>query len=238
MLPYNRALHTDDYQDPSLKPHAAVLSEFELRMSRCRAPYRKDHQHREWEYANVLRQLEELGVKPPAKLLDTGSGGSYLAPLLASLGYDIVVEDSMGYGDTTPWVISQCQELGVQLPIIREPLEAMPSIPDGAFDTTLCISTIEHVGAEQYQAALSELARVTKDGGYVFMTSDYFRDEAQADKSMFRECQHTRYTEEIALAVVKIEPRLQFVGDPTFEYRGDFVHNYSFINFCFQVKKG
>src|SRR5258708_4278089 len=97
------------------------------------------------------------------------------------------------------------------------------------FDVTLCISTVEHV--DDHDKAFAELVRVTKPGGYIFITSDYFRDPEHFEQSVSRHLQVTDYNEQFVLNL----PRrfdVDFVGETDLGYRGDFVHNYSFCNVC------
>ncbi len=97
------------------------------------------------------------------------------------------------------------------------------------FDVTLCISTIEH--ADDHDATMRELVRITKPGGYIFITSDYFRDLTQWQTSPSRHLQVTPYTEQLVQTIPSMFG-LQFVGATDFVYGGDFVHNYSFVNLC------
>jgi len=237
MLAYNRALHPDDYVLPELRNHVETVLEFEQDLRRRGIPFRKDHEHRTWEYANVLRQLNDFrGMTSPKlfKVLDTGAGGSSLAPLLATQGYDVTVTDSMVYGDIiSPFLIPQCLALGIRIPAISQPVEAMDLIPDESFDFTLCVSVIEHVLSSSYSKALNELCRVTERGGLVLITSDFFRDVAQADLSPYRGIQYNLMTPDSVTKIPDLAP-LVFVSPQNFSYRGDFVHNYSFVNMLFR----
>lgn len=247
-LPFNRALHTDDY--PALLPWSKIVLHFEQEMRSQGIPFRKDHEHRTWEYANVLRQIDLLfpatmHPRQRIRVLDAGGGGSSLSPLLAILGHSVVTADSMAYGDieeafTTP----QRNALGIQqsMTVLKDPVEAMRSIPDNTFDVSMCISVIEHVDASKFINALDELRRVTKPGGYVFITTDFFESIEQADVSPFRSIQHTIFTPKFAAMLPKLA-QMQFVehgasgpwiatkSEYDLRFQGDFVHNYSFINF-------
>lgn len=261
-LPYNRALHPDDYEHPSLAPHVAALRVFEQRLARTGAPYRKDHQHREWEYGQVIRQLVEQGIVPGAgqvvdvesrergpdrpwapRILDTGSGASYFPPMLKMLGYDITVSDSMDYGDTTDWLRRQCFGLGIEIPLVIAPVQKL-GLESDQWDVTMCISVIEHVAVDQFAAGLCELVRVTKPGGFIFITSDFFRDEPHALTSPSLGCQHNRFYEHNALGKILdvVGHAVRPVGGADapdsmpqgLRYRGDFVNGHSFVTFCLQ----
>jgi ubiquinone/menaquinone biosynthesis C-methylase UbiE len=126
-------------------------------------------------------------------------------------------------------VSAQRARYGVKLPLYDMPLENMAAFKDGTFDVTMCISTIEH--ASDHEAAFSELVRITKPGGYLFITSDYFRDLVHFEQSASRVYQVTPYMQAFVLALPTRFP-VAFVGGTDLDYRGDFVHNYSFCNIC------
>ncbi len=234
MRPYNRSLHADDYA--FLAQWNEPLVAFQSEMVRREVYHREWHPHRFWEYASVLQQLEELGVPREAEMVDVGSGGCFFAPYLALRHPLLCLTDSMKYGDITPMVAAQRAAYGVSLPLYDLPLEDMSARPGigwgGAtdkFDVTMCISTIEHV--DGHDAAFRELVRITKPGGLIFITSDYFRDLAQWEASPSRHLQVTPYMQ----AYVESLPALfdvDFVGPTDFAYAGDFVHSYSFVNIC------
>lgn len=250
-LPYNRSLAPLDYGNPEIASRRLRLQEFEYTRMRGLF-YRKDHEHREWEYANVLRQLEELitaahagevDFKVPSeiKILDTGFGINYFTLFLKTLGYDVVANDSEDYGKVEEVFQTQCAALGLQIPLNLSPVQKL-TLPDNFFDVTLCISVIEHLAPEQFDDGLRELLRVTRPGGYLMITSDFFRDAAHADQSPNVHCQLSRFYE--AEALYKISSVLghgaEFVGRSDvlpetltgIRYRGDFVNGHGFVNFC------
>lgn len=233
MRAYTRALDIADYSE--LAPWVRELSEFEDLLRSRGIPYRKDHEHRAWEYACILRQLRELVITDEVKptILDTGSGGSYFPAYLAYRGEYVTVSDSMGYGDIRQsFVEPQERALNIPLPCYAEPVEDL-QFANESFDVTLCVSVIEHVDPAFYKHALRSLCRVTKPGGYLFITSDYFRDVEQAELSPYRQIQHNLMTEPTVREIPDIIP-VRFVGDVDLRYRGDFVNNYSFVNVCLQ----
>jgi SAM-dependent methyltransferase len=235
--PYTRSLHPDDYRWLS---HADPLRTFEFEMARLGVPRREWHPHRFWEYASMMQQLEALNVPKTARIIDIGSGGSFFPPYLATVGGypNVSLTDSMKYGDVTGIVQGQRDHFKIALPLYDLLLEDMgpkPSIGWGGesdyWDVTMCISTIEHVDADQHDNALRELWRITKPGGYIFITSDYFRDHAQWQRSPSRHLQFTAYTEEFVRGIPSMIAA-SFVGETDLAYAGDFVHTYSFCNIC------
>lgn len=239
MRPYTRSLHPDDY---AFLPRAAELRLFQQEMVGRGVPHREWCEHRLWEYASMLQQLEALGVPADADLIDVGAGASFFDPYLALRYPRLCCTDSMAYGDVTAIVAAQRAHYGVALPLYDVPLEDMTARPaigwhgaDASFDVTLCISTIEHVDADRHDDAMRELVRITKPGGYLFITTDYFRDLAQWDVSPSKFMQHTPYTKSFALSLPSRFP-VDFVGDTDLDYCGDFVHNHSFANLCLQKR--
>jgi SAM-dependent methyltransferase len=232
MFEFTRTLHPDDY--PLLAPYASRLREFKGYLNTLHVGYREDHEHRLWEYAIACKALAELGGQgrpvQTVRVLDTGSGCSYLPLFLKMEGYDVTVNDSCAYGDVTEWFHQQEQGLGLSMPLNTDPVEAL-HLPDGVFDFTMCISVLEHVDAAAFGHALSELGRVTRPGGYIYLTSDLFPDKARWEVSPFKQIQHNVFTPENAIrAVSRILPADPVGVMEPFTYRGDFVHNYSFLS--------
>jgi SAM-dependent methyltransferase len=234
-------LHPQDYE---FLPHAGPLRAFEAEMRRSGVGHRDWCEHRLWEYASIMQQLEELNVPKDAKIIDCGSGGSFFPPYLATVGGypDVSITDSMKYGDITPDIQSQRAHYGIALPLYDLLIEDMGPRPElgwsgksGEWDVTMCISTIEHVDADQHDNALAELWRITKPGGLIFITSDYFRDLEQFEASPSRHLQFTPYMEAFVSNIPNMIP-VDFVGATDFAYAGDFVHTYSFVNLCLRKK--
>lgn len=229
MRPYTRSLDTADY---SFLPHAERIRAFELAMI---APHFTSHEHKLWECASIMQQLDELNVPKAARILDVGSGGMYFPPYLATEGGypDLTLTDS----DTSieGKIESQRQSYGVALPFFGVAAEDMSRLPHESFDVVMCISAIEHMGG--HDEALKEICRLARPGGLIFITSDYFRstngyvDEWQWHASPFRACQVTPYHKEFVLRIPE-KINAEFVGGTDLDYRGDFVHNYSFVNIC------
>jgi len=228
LTPYNRALKLSDYEE--LVSETMTLADFR---SRCHGLfYRNDHEHRSWEYAQVLCQLSELRIEPPARILDTGSGCSYFPLLLKTLGYDIVVNDSMAYGDTIACLRAQCFHFGFEIPLIVAPIEKL-GIESDQWDVVLCVSVIEHLPTTEFANGLRELYRVAKPGGYLFITSDYFKDEPHALSSPSLAIQHNRFYPHTAEQMINDHIDVEWVGgvDLTYHEPG-LVNGHSFVNLC------
>jgi ubiquinone/menaquinone biosynthesis C-methylase UbiE len=139
----------------------------------------------------------------------------------------------MDYGDIEAWLVRQSDALGITIPMVKGKAEDLP-FDEGHFDVTMCISTIEHVGPEVYHKALQELVRVTKPGGYIFITSDFFESEDKAQLSNWLHVQHNRMTVQNMPGKIleTIQDQVEMVGAYDYSYRGDMVNNYSFCNIC------
>lgn len=238
MRPYTRSLHPNDY---NFLGHVPSLRAFERSMVLEGVPHREWHEHRLWEYASIMQQLEELHVAPDAKMLDVGSGASFFPPYLATCFpfADIELTDSMKYGDIRAMVQAQRDRYTIDLPLHDMLVEDMAEFEADYWDVVMCISTIEHVDADKHDDALREIWRITKPGGYIFITSDYFRDYPQYEASPSRHLQFTPYMKEFVLQIPNIidawfVPNAAGVED--LEYRGDFVHSYSFCNIALQKR--
>jgi SAM-dependent methyltransferase len=237
--PYTRSLDPGDYA--YLAPYSDALFTFQCKLAARNIPHREWHPHRLWEYASILQQLTELHIPNDAALIDVGAGASFFDPYHAQLYPRLCCTDSMKYGDVTKMVDEQRTRCNVALPLFDLLLEDMSARPEigwdggeGRFDVTMCISTIEHV--DDFQAALGELNRITKPGGYIFITSDYFRSPAHFEQSWSRHVQVTAFTEQLVLSLPDLVGDVEFVanqhGAADLAYRGDFVNNYSFCNVC------
>ena len=237
MRPYTRSLHPDDYQ--FLEPWNTPLTHFQQEMARQQIPHREWHPHRFWEYSSVLQQLAELQVPEGAQILDVGSGGCFFAPYLAIFYPNLALTDSMKYGDISYMIQAQRMAYGVDLPLYDLLVEDMRPKPEvgwegtsNSYDVTMCISTIEHVDVDQHDNAMHEICRITKPNGLIFITSDYFRDLGQFERSPSRHLQFTPYRKEFVLDLPNRFP-VEFVGDTDLNYCGDFIHGaYSFVNIC------
>jgi SAM-dependent methyltransferase len=109
-------------------------------------------------HAMVRRALGSRGLVPGV-LLDVGCGGGELRTTLLGLheryvGADVVRHEGFPAGEE--FVLVDLDRGRVDL-------------PDGAADVVACVETIEHV--ENPRALLRELTRLTRPGGWLFVTT-------------------------------------------------------------------
>lgn len=229
LRPYTRSLDPRDY---AFLPHAERIRKFQTAMT---APHFISHEHKLWECASIMQQLEELKVPTSASLIDVGSGGMYFPPYLATVGGYLNLSLTDSDASIAGKIQAQRAAYGIDLPFYAVGAEDMSVLPSEQWDVVMCISAIEHMGG--HDAALREIWRLCKPGGLIFITSDYFRsvnggvDSVQYEMSPYRACQVTPYHKELVLRLPSMIDA-SFVGETDLNYRGDFVHSYSFVNIC------
>ncbi|MEP6784869.1 MAG: class I SAM-dependent methyltransferase [Sphingomonadales bacterium] len=129
------------------------------------AMYRSDDNERFYELA-YAKLFKKLGQPRDALALDIGCGIGANTVRLARQGYRVVAAD---YSEAIlPETKRNMERHGVadRVTIQREDITAL-TFPDGHFDLTLCWGVLMHIPA--VDAALAELARVTKPGGYLVL---------------------------------------------------------------------
>ena len=121
-----------------------------------------EHEERHWWYRGRLRivrhQVARLGLPPGARILDAGCGSGRVLDELAQYG-------SVTGIDASPVAVAAAEARGHD--VSRARVEELP-FPDGSFDLVTCLDVIEHTPDDL--RALSELVRVTRPGGYLFVT--------------------------------------------------------------------
>lgn len=133
-----------------------------------------------WEYGKLLKFA---GNFRGLRLLDIGPGESTFCLFLARRGANVVTIDyPQPFAPGIESFRSRCRRDGVAVNC-----GTMVNLPyrDGSFDMVTCISTIEHLDTDrewhpinrsQFIAltkhSLTEMGRVLKKGGYIYITSD------------------------------------------------------------------
>lgn len=120
------------------------------------------HRHPWWQARTrlILALLEQLGVRPPARVLDAGCGWGVTLEALEERGYHVVGMD------VSRQILEQLDRPGRML--IEADL-AQP-LPDQAetFDAVLALDVIEHLDDDR--GAVERLGRLVRPGGYVVVS--------------------------------------------------------------------
>lgn len=149
------------------------------------------HWTRRFEYPWVIGKLRD-NIELAKTILDVGAGATALQFLLADLGH------MMHSVDPDPAAVEWIRERGWK----REPEERvvltnnyqLPSLPfrDAQFDTSICISVLEHLPKDQVLPSIRELLRVSRKE--VLITMDVVlgtRHPTQMDQSDFNQHMQT-----------------------------------------------
>lgn len=105
--------------------------------------------------------LHQSLPKPPARVLDVGCAGGYIALLLKRLGYDVT---GVELNET---MARQARERGID--VLEHDLEAPVPLPDGSVDAVHACEVIEHLF--DTEGFLRDLARLLRPGGVLVVSS-------------------------------------------------------------------
>jgi SAM-dependent methyltransferase len=105
--------------------------------------------------------------KPPAKILDLGCGIGRHTVYFASLGYDVCAMDlsDEAVRSTKEWLDKE--ELNAQ--VEKGKMTKLP-YPDNSFDFVLAFNVIYHAFKHDVIKTISEIKRVLKPNGHLFVT--------------------------------------------------------------------
>lgn len=145
--------------------HSKDLQEIGDYLQVCRWPFRR------LEYSFVLDALLDF-LKPGSRFLDAGCGVTPLAHVFAARG---VAAQGCDFREE---VIDHLNRLHLEevyqskVDLSAEDLSRL-SYADETFDAIACVSVLEHIPSPQDQAAVKEMLRVLKPGGWLVLTVDY-----------------------------------------------------------------
>jgi SAM-dependent methyltransferase len=166
-----------DLEDASYGKVVAALERFQVEfLAATRSIWRDNfpippdalgHFSRQWEYPYAWANAGAAR----GRLLDAGSGLTFLPFLFAAAGFDAICCDadgeSLGYDDR----FDEASRLtGLRVGFEQGLLEDLP-FPEGSFQAVVCVSAIEHVRPAP-DVVLASLARVTAPGGRLVLTCD------------------------------------------------------------------
>jgi len=118
----------------------------------------------------TLRWIEELGLPATAHLLEIGCGAGFATVALARRGYRIDALDSV------PAMINLTSKRLVEagaaerVRIVQADVRHLP-MPDNSLDLVFALGVLPWL--DDPVAAIREMARVTRPGGYVLVSADH-----------------------------------------------------------------
>jgi len=202
----SRVLHPDDYG--LFEEHLAI----EKVMSKL-TDYRYEHEHRKWEYGLALKAVLSTESRT---VLDVGGAGAILSPLLFEYGFDITQLDPE-FGEES--VKSQNKILGADIKFISGDFS---TVTLDNFDSVVSISTIEHV--QDDVTFFKELLNHANKS--VFITMDFFPTCETFSKYHLR-----TYNKDRIIEFCRIAEDIGFTSNiSNYDYRGNFVYDYTFAS--------
>ncbi len=125
------------------------------------------HFSRQWEYPYAWSNLHG---RPPARVLDAGSGITFFPFLLGAAGHEVhCCDDADDLGLAERYAVAVAAT-GCPVLFRKASLTDLP-YPSGFFDVVTCLSVLEHVGAT-FRDIVRSLARVVRPGGRLVLTVD------------------------------------------------------------------
>ena len=177
---------------------------------------------RDWYFSNrlggvILRFARSFGLIG-GEILDYGFSKGYLLPLLLDEGVGVT-----GVEFSTRAVAHANERLKLR-PNWRGAVAAtsLPTpLSDRSFDLILCIEVVEHLLDEWFEPTLSELFRLLKPGGRIFLTTPNAESLAGAEllcpfcHSLFHPVQHVRSVNAVDLhaSLVRASFEIEFCKD-------------------------
>ncbi len=161
---YSKVMKLSDYLN--LKVPIGILNLFEKKLMTEGIPSLKQHSHRMWEYATVLKAMHDLFNSDGVKVLDVGGAGALLSATLAHLGHDVTQIDPSEDGR----LMVAAQNCCVNNPITYIKQDFLTA-SDSKYDAVLCISVIEHVHNDL--DFVRKLAENVDRGGLLVITTDF-----------------------------------------------------------------
>lgn len=164
---------------------------------------RDTNQEHPLDVAMIDAFLAEVGAGP---ILDAGAGAGRLTGYAAARGADI-----RGM-DLSPGMIAQARSTYPDLRFETGSLLDLP-YPAGSFDGVLLWYSVIHLGDDELGQALSEVARVTRPGGYILLASQAGTGEVDLRPVYARMghqvslTRHRRTAEVLAAALARVGAR-------------------------------
>jgi ubiquinone/menaquinone biosynthesis C-methylase UbiE len=145
---------------------------FQSRLSKWKNIYANDGVRGEiyrTRQATVLDWIDGLGLEPSSQMLEVGCGAGFLSIALAQRGFRLHAIDSVEA------MVSLASQHAVDAQLTHLLSLGLGDVNclafgDSAFDLVVALGVIPWL--ERPELAMQEIARVTKPGGYVLLTTD------------------------------------------------------------------
>ena len=126
------------------------------------------------DFSQVVRCLEMTGTNPPAKVLELGCGGGWMAEFLATLGYDVcgttIAEDDIQDANRRIQSLA-AKGLAPTLKFVSSPMESVhEAVTPGTFDAVMVYEALHH--AFDWRAALRSSHACLKPGGWLLVCKE------------------------------------------------------------------
>ena len=118
--------------------------------------------------------LERAGVKPPAKILELGCGGGWMAEFLATMGFDVcgttISEDDIADADRRIKSL-EAKGLSPALQFVAAPMESVhKAVAAGSFDAAFVYEALHH--AFDWREAVRSSFACVKSGGWLLICNE------------------------------------------------------------------
>ncbi len=160
------------FSDPRFQEQKDVNVYFQSRLSKWKNIYASEGVRGEIYRARqaiVLDWIDGLGLEPGSRMLEVGCGAGFLSIALAQRGFHLHAIDSVEA------MVEQARQHAVEAQLDHLLSLGLGDVnclafEDSAFDLVVALGVIPWL--ERPELAMQEIARVTKPGGYVLMTTD------------------------------------------------------------------
>jgi len=120
-------------------------------------------------HSTALGWVQDLGLRPNARILEVGCGAGLLTVALARNGYMVDALDSTDAMLQMTWNRAARQDLQDRVRVHAGDVHALP-FQAHSFDLVIALGVIPWLHSEQL--ALREMRRVLKSGGFLLVTAD------------------------------------------------------------------
>ena len=126
------------------------------------------------QFGQLTASLEQVGVQPPAKILELGCGVGWTAEFLATMGYDIcgttISDDDIA--DANRRIKSlEAKGLAPALKFVAAPMESVhTAVAAGSFDAVFVYEALHH--AFDWRAAVRSSYACLKPGGWLLICNE------------------------------------------------------------------